>query len=171
MLEVLRADLDFSRRMQQRYRVLMVRALVVVFGFDEQAACIGVQEVLGRFPEQLFKEWLVHQRALKLAAGIAKVPTNSLNDEKFASGRAQYYAEAERLLDAARKDYEATKKPAEAEVRIRERAHRLWRQEGGRGNPEDHWHRAKAELAAETAALVAARRSPRRPPEGSRKTH
>jgi len=51
---------------------------------------------------------------------------------------------------------------SDREMRVRERAHQLWEQEGRPdGRESDHWERASREIDAEDSTLVAKKKAPR----------
>jgi hypothetical protein len=128
------------------------RALMIVFEYSESAAQAAVREIFERFPESYMRDTLRHEDALNLAAMIANVPATELDKREPWARRLPVYREAVRRLAAeALDDHETHGKRIEAASRIRERAHRLWVQDGSREDSpsEAYWHRAEEEVAAE----------------------
>jgi DUF2934 family protein len=145
-----RSNLDFDSRMYQRHAAMTVRSLVLVFKLSESDAQQAVRETLDRFPEQFLRDRLLHEDALNLAAVIANVHPTNLTKKPYVNRLAKYYAEAQKFGKAALNDYNAEGKRIENEARIRERARRLWEQEGRpAGSADEYWFRAEAEVAAE----------------------
>jgi hypothetical protein len=143
---------DFFSRREQRFLAMIERALMIVFEFGEIEAQAAVREIFDRFPESYMRDTLRHEDALNLAATIANVPATELEKREPWAGRVPVYREAVRHLPAeALEDHERHGKRIEAASRIRERAHRLWVQDGRREDSpsEAYWLKAEEEVAAE----------------------
>jgi Protein of unknown function (DUF2934) len=143
---------DFFSRREHRFLAMTERALMIVFEYTESDAQTAVREMFERFPESYMRDTLRHEDALNLAAAIANAPATELGKKEPWAARLPAYREAVRCLAAeALEDHETHGKRIEAAARIRERAHRLWVQDGSREDSpsEAYWLKAEAEVASE----------------------
>lgn len=151
MVNQKQSNSDFFSRREQRFLATTERALMIVFEFSESEAQAAVRELFDRFPESYMRDTLRHEDALNLAAAIAKVPAAELTGEPWAGRVPQYREAARRIAAEALEDHDSHGKRIEAASRIRERAHRLWVQDGSREDSpsETYWLKAEEEIAAE----------------------
>lgn len=152
MADEKQSNSDFFSRREQRFLAMTERALMIVFAYSEDAAQAAVREIFDRFPESYMRDTLRHEDALNLAATIANVPETELDREPWA-GRLPAYRAAVRCLTAeALEDHKTHGKRIDKASRIRERAHRLWVQDGSPADSssETYWLRAEEEVVAQS---------------------
>lgn len=142
---------DYEDRMLQRRLELVTKALELVFDFGKHDAENEAIKALDRLSGPYLKIEQIHLGALHLAAEIARIPLNSVQDDKKSEEKiVRYFAEVKRIQNEAAADYAAHGVGEERAARIRERAHRLWVRAGHlEGKRDEYWFEAEKEIDAE----------------------